>query len=111
LELGDKVAGIDRAGHDFSYTLADVVEASGKLRDGRAFTDVRELKAHFAADDRQLARNLLHQFVLYATGTPVRFADRTKIEAILDACAQDQYRIRDLLHGFIQSPLFRGPPR
>ena len=111
LELGEKVEGIDRAGHDFSYTLADVVDASGKLRDGRAFKDVRELKAHFAADDRQLARNLLHQFVLYATGTPVRFADRTKIEAILDACAQDQYRIRDLLHGFIQSPLFRGPTR
>jgi hypothetical protein len=111
LELGDKVAGIDRAGHDFSYTLADVVDASGKLRDGRKFADVRELKAHFAAQPRQLARNLLHQFVLYATGTPVRFADRPKIEAILDACAQDEYRVRDLLHGFIQSPLFRGPPR
>ena len=111
LELGDKRTGIDRAGHDYAYTLADVVDASGKLRDGRAFTDVRELKAHFAADDRQLARNLLHQFVLYATGTPVRFADRPMIEAILDACAQDEYRVRDLLHGFIQSPLFRGPPR
>ena len=111
LELGDKVAGIDRAGHDYAYTLADVVDASGKLRDGRKFADVRELKAHFAAQPRQLARNLLHQFVLYATGTPVRFADRPKIEAILDACAQDEYRVRDLLHGFIQSPLFRGPPR
>ena len=109
LELGEKVEGIDRAGHDFSYTLADVVDASGKLRDGRAFKDVCELKAHFAADDRQLARNLLHQFVLYATGTPVRFADRPKIEAILDAGAQEGYRIRDVLHGFIQSPLFRGP--
>ncbi len=111
LELGDKVAGIDRAGHDYAYTLADAVDAGGKLRDGRAFADVRELKAHFAAQPRQLARNLLHQFVLYATGTPVRFADRPKIEAILDACAQDEYRVRDLLHGFIQSPLFRGPPR
>jgi hypothetical protein len=111
LELGEKVGGIDRAGHDFSYTLADVVDASGKLRDGRAFTDVRDLKAHFAARPRQLARNLLHQFVLFGTGTPVRFADRPKVEAILDACAQDEYRVRDLLHGFIQSPLFRGPPR
>jgi hypothetical protein len=111
LELGDKVAGIDRAGHDFSYTLADGVDASGKLRDGRKFADVRELKANFAAQPRQLARNLLHQFVIYATGTPVRFADRPKIEAILDACARDEYRVRDLLHGFIQSPLFRGPPR
>lgn len=111
LELGDKVAGIDRAGHDFSFTLADGVDASGKLRDGRKFGDVRELKTHFAAQPRQLARNLLHQFVIYATGTPVRFADRPKIEAILDACARDEYRVRDLLHGFIQSPLFRGPPR
>lgn len=111
LELGEKRTGIDRAGHDFSYTLADAVDAGGKLRDGRKFADVRELKAHFAAQPRQLARNLLHQFVLYATGTPVRFADRPKIEAILDACAQDEYRVRDLLHGFIQSPLFRGPPR
>ena len=111
LELGEKVGGIDRAGHDFSYTLADVVDASGKLRDGRAFTDVRDLKAHFAARPRQLARNLLHQFVLFGTGTPVRFADRPKVEAILDACAQDEYRLRDLLHGYIQSPLFRGPPR
>jgi len=111
LELGEKRTGIDRAGHDFSYTLADAVDAGGKLRDGRKFANVRELKAHFAAQPRQLARNLLHQFVLYATGTPVRFADRPKIEAILDACAQDEYRVRDLLHGFIQSPLFRGPPR
>ena len=111
LELGEKATGIDRAGHDFAYTVADVVDASGKLRDGRAFTDVRGLKAHFAADDRQLARNLLHQFVLYATGTPVRFADRPKIEAVLDAGAQDGYRVRDLLHGLIQSPLFRGPAR
>ncbi len=111
LELGEKRTGIDRAGHDYAYTLADVVDASGKLRDGRAFADVRELKGHFAAQPRQLARNLLHQFVLYATGTPVRFADRPMIEAILDACAQDEYRVRDLLHGFIQSPLFRGPPR
>jgi hypothetical protein len=111
LELGEKRTGIDRAGHDFSYTLADAVDAGGKLREGRKFADVRELKAHFAAQPRQLARNLLHQFVLYATGTPVRFADRPKIEAILDACAQDEYRVRDLLHGFIQSPLFRGPPR
>jgi hypothetical protein len=111
LELGEKTTGIDRAGHDFAYTVADAVDASGRLRDGRAFTDVRGLKAHFAADDRQLARNLLHQFVLYATGTPVRFADRLKIEAILDAGAHDGYRVRDLLHGLIHSPLFRGPAR
>jgi hypothetical protein len=57
---------------------------------------------------RQLARNLLHQFTAYATGGPVRFSDRRDIEAILDACATDGYRARDLVHGFVASGIFRG---
>ena len=92
-EQGERVTGIDRAGHDFAYTLAEPVDASGKLLDGRRFQDIRELKAILAANPRQLARNLLHQFTLYATGTPVRFSDRREIEAMLDACAADGYRV------------------
>jgi hypothetical protein len=69
----------------FSYTLAGTVDASGRLPDGRRFNDIHELKKLLAADPRQLARNLLHQFTLYATGTPVRFSDRDEIEAIREA--------------------------
>jgi hypothetical protein len=61
-----------------------------------------------AGDARQLARNLLQQFTLYATGTPVRFSDRREIEAILDACAPDDYRVRDLILGLIKSKIFLG---
>ncbi len=108
LETGQRVSGIDRSGHDFSYTIANTVDASGQLADGRNFQDVHALKAIFKANPRQLARNLLHQFTLYATGTPVRFADRIEIESILDACARDGYRVRDLLHGLVQSKIFLG---
>ena len=73
------------------------VDASGKLLDGRAFQDINDLKAILAADPRQLARNLLQQFTVYATGTPVRFSDRRGDRAMLDACAADGYRVRDLL--------------
>jgi hypothetical protein len=111
LEQGERVAGIDRAGHDFAYTLADAVDPSGQLLDGRRFQNIRELKAHFAANPRQLARNLLHQFTIYATGTPVRFSDRPEIEGMLDACAKDGYRVRDLLHALIQSRIFMGGQR
>jgi hypothetical protein len=38
----------------------------------------------------------------------VRFSDRRDIEAILDACAADGYRVRDLLHGFVACGIFRG---
>lgn len=108
LAHGQTVTGIDRAGHDFAYTLGGPVDASGTLRDGRSFKNIDELKAFLVADSRQLARNLLSQFTTYATGTPTRFSDRAEIEAMLDACAADGYRVRDLMHVFIASRVFLG---
>jgi hypothetical protein len=110
MEKGDAVKGIDRAGHDFSYTLSVAVDASGKMLEGAGFQDIRDLKAILAAHPRQLGRNLLQQFTVYATGTPVRFSDRPVIEAILDSCEADGFRVRDLLLGLIQSPIFLGTP-
>lgn len=108
LEQRESVTGIDRAGHDFAYTLAEPVDASGQLLDGRRFQDIHQLKALLASNPRQLARNLLHQFTLYATGTPVRFSDRAEIESMLDACGSDGYRVRDLIHSLVQSRIFLG---
>ncbi|MDZ4797533.1 MAG: DUF1588 domain-containing protein [Bryobacteraceae bacterium] len=105
---GKRVSGIDHTGHDFAYTLAGPVDASGTLADGRSFRDVGELKAIFAANPRQLARNVLRQFTVYATGTPVRFSDRAEIEKMLDACAPDGYRTRDLVHALVRSRVFQG---
>lgn len=111
VEQGERITGIDRAGHDFVYTVAEPVDAAGQLRDGRRFQNIRELKAILASNPRQLARNLLHQFTLYATGTPVRFADRVEIEALLDGCAADGYRVRDLLHALVRNRIFLGSER
>jgi hypothetical protein len=108
LEEGQRVTGIDRAGHSYSYTVAAPVDSAGKLLDGRTFQNINDLKTLIAADPRQLARNLLHQFTIYATGTPVRFSDRPEIESLLNACAKDNYRIRDLLQALIQSRIFLG---
>ncbi|MEO8131803.1 MAG: DUF1588 domain-containing protein, partial [Bryobacteraceae bacterium] len=105
---GERVSGIDHTGHDFSYTVAGAVDASGTLVDGRRFRDIRDLKAMFASDSRQLARNLLHQFTVYATGTPVRFSDRVEVEKMLDACAADGYRTRDLMQALVHSKVFLG---
>ncbi|MEI6712262.1 MAG: DUF1588 domain-containing protein [Verrucomicrobiota bacterium] len=110
LEEGQKVSGIDRAGHDFAYTLSAPVDASGKLLDGTAFSNIHDLKAVLASNPRQLGRNILEQFTIYATGTPVRFSDRPEIETILDACAADGFRVADLLFGLIQSRIFLGNP-
>ncbi len=104
------VTGIDRAGHDFAYCLTAPVDTAGSLPDGRRYTGIVELKALLAADERQLARNLLEQLTIYATGGPLRFADRAEREQLLDAIAGDGYRVGDLLRQFITSRLFRGLP-
>ena len=108
VEEGERITGIDRAGHDFSYTLAAQVDPSGKLIDGREFKNVHDLKALLVANPRQLARNLLHQFTVYATGTPVRYSDRREIETMLDACEKDGYRVRDLVLALVGSEIFTG---
>ena len=108
LEEGERISGIDRAGHDFSYTLAANVDSRGKLIDGREFNNVNDLKKILASDSRQLARNLLRQFTIYATGTPVRYSDRREIESILDGYAHDGYRVRSLLLALVQSRIFLG---
>ena len=73
LGSGEEVTGIDRAGHDFAYRVAGPIDAGGRLRDGREFADIEDLKAILESEPRQLAYNLLQQLTVYATGTPVRF--------------------------------------
>ena len=106
-----RVTGIDRAGHDFAYTLAAPVDPSGTLNGGVAFRDIAGLKAILADNPRQLARSLLQQFTIYATGTPVRFSEHAEIDAVLDACADGGYRAGDLLAAFVRSELFLGSIR
>ena len=106
--VGEKVTGIDRAGHHFAYHVAETVDASGKVMDGREFRNIHELKRILVAEPRTLARSLLYQLIVYSTGTPVRFSDRTTVEMILERCRPDGYRARDLIHELVQSLTFLG---
>jgi hypothetical protein len=108
LERGEKVTGIDPAGHPYTYFVGPEVNAAGVLPSGEAFHDIHQLKQLLVAQPRQLARNLLQQLTLYATGTPVGLADRSEVETILDAAAPAGFRAGDLLHAVIQSRLFLG---
>lgn len=102
-----KINGFGHNGVRFTFANGPVVDSGGKLPDGRAFKDVRELKRLLAQDDRPLARNLAHQLLIYSTGAPVRFADRPKLEAILDRARPGGYGVRALVRETIQSELFQ----
>jgi hypothetical protein len=108
MERGEKVTGIDPAGHPYTYFVGQPVDASSKLPTGETFRDIHELKRILAANPRQLAKNLLEHLVLHATGTPVGFADREEVESMLDACEADGFRVRHLIHALVQSRIFLG---
>ncbi len=99
--------GIGKSGQKFAFHLALPVDASGQLPDGRKFRDVRDLKQLLLADEKQIARNLARQLTVYATGAPVRFADRAPIEGILERASSSHYGVRSLVHELVQSELFR----
>ncbi len=103
-----KVAGFGHNGDTFTFSTALPVDCSGQLPDGRAFKDVRALKALLVQDDAKLARNLVRQLLIYGTGAPPRFADRPKIEAILKRTNDHDYGVRDLVQEIVQSELFRN---
>ncbi len=98
--------GIGHNGQPYTFRAGPEVDAGGVLLDGRTFRDVRELKGLLLEDERQLARNLARQLVVYATGAPVRFGDRAEVEGILDRTVPGHHGVRSLIHEIVQSPLF-----
>jgi len=105
---GELAQGIAKSGQKFAFHYALPVDASGVLPDGRQFHDVHELKQLLLADEKQIARNLVKQLTVYATGAPIHFADRAEIEQILERANSSHYGVRSLIHGLVQSELFRN---
>ena len=76
------------------------------LPDGQEFKDVKQLKECLLRDQDQLARNMVHQLAIYASGAPIRFSDRPAIDAILEHSRKDGYGLRTMIHEIVQSELF-----
>ena len=103
---GTPEVGLGRGGQKFAFHLALPVDSTGELPDGRTFADVRQFKRRLLEDERVVARNLAKQYIVFATGRPVRFSDRAELERILDQAKAGGYGVRSLLHAVVQSDLF-----
>ena len=78
------------------------------LPDGRQFAGIRDLKRLLLTDERQLASNMVKQLTIYATGAPIRFSDRARLDQMVDAAKASQYGLRDMIHQVVESDLFRN---
>jgi hypothetical protein len=84
------------------------VDSSGLTPDGKAFASIKELRAMLVQHPEQLARGVTRHLVTYATGEATSPVDQARMDAIVTAAAKDQYGLRSLLHGVVQSELFRS---
>jgi len=108
LGKGTPPPGFGKNGQPFEFHEAQPVDASGHLpNDAGSFKDVRELKSLLLQDERQIARNFARQLLVYATGAPIRFGDRARVEAILDRAKESGYGVRTIIREIVLSDLFR----
>jgi hypothetical protein len=100
---------VKNAGSDVRYYEdGPVVDTHYQLPDGRKFRDIEDFKSLIVADSTQLARAMVEKLTTHLTGSAPQFADRVVIDAILAETRGDGYRLRDLIHGVIQSRMFRN---
>ena len=102
-------SGIGLSGQPFAFHFGLPVDSSGALTDGRTFKDIREFKRLLLNhEERTVARNLVGQLATYGTGAPIGFSDRKLVEEILDRTRGSGYGVRDIVHGIVQSEVFRN---
>jgi len=83
------------------------VNASGVTPEGKAFQDLTGLRQLLAEQPEKLAWGVTWHLATYATGAPTGPLDRKAIQSIVDGAAKDRYGLRSLVHGLVQSELFR----
>ena len=103
---GSPIEGFGKNGQPFAFRQGPPVDASGNLPDGKKFASIQELKKLLMEEERTIAKNLLQQLAVFATGAPIRFSDRVEIESILDRLAKDEYRVKSMITEIVTSDLF-----
>lgn len=107
--VADREKGVDLQfnGKPARFKIGLEVDSAGQLSDGSEFDDVNEFRELLLRKQPQIAQNLLEQFVVYATGAPVGFADRETVDAMMESLTDTNYGVRSMIHEVVQSELFR----
>lgn len=102
-----RVANGEKGKSQKTWTDGLPVDCSGITPSGQPFANVRELRQMLSDQPDQLARGVTRHLLTYATGEPATSIDQPTIETIASDAANEQYGLRALVHGVVQSELFR----
>ncbi|MEO1845362.1 MAG: DUF1585 domain-containing protein, partial [Akkermansiaceae bacterium] len=92
----------------YEYREGRQVETSGETAGGKQFAGIRDFKRLLLAQEEDVARNLLSNLMVYATGGEIQFADREELDELLKRSREDQYPIRTMIHQVVQSEIFNN---
>ena len=95
-------------GKPVQYKTGPPVDSSGDLTDDLHFKNIHEFRSLLKDCDEQIARHLLEQLIVYATGAPASFADRSLVDSMMDRLRQDQFGLRSMVVELVQSDLFKN---
>ena len=94
------------------YKDGPPVDAGGVTPEGRSFSGIAEYKRLLLEEEEdQVARHLISQLVVYATGAEIGFADRDELSRLVARSREGGYGVRTIIHNVTQSPLFRERQR
>jgi len=88
-------------------TKALPIDAGFEMPDGQPFANVQEFQTLVLQDKSALAANVARQLIAYGTGAACDFADRSDIEAIVQASADADFGFRSLVKEVVTSEIFR----
>jgi hypothetical protein len=84
-----------------------LVDPSGVMPDGRAFTDSDQFKRLLLEDRDKVAQAFIEHLCTYALRRVLTVDDRDSIEAIVDEAKKHQYGVRDIVRAVALSELIR----
>ncbi len=93
-------------GQAFAFHYALPIDTAGTMPDGKPFKDIRELKSLILRDEKVVAKNLVGQLLIYATGTPITVSDSEHVNSILQQAEHDRYGARSVIHAIVENDLF-----
>lgn len=88
--------------------LGPPVDATGELPDGTKFDGFQEFRKLLLARPDPVIDTLARNLVIYSTGAPVSFADRTEVQAIVGRAKKRGGGVRTLIEEVVTSPLFQS---
>ena len=107
IDKGEQVS-LKVEGRKVRYRLGPPVDAAGELSGGAKFANLADFQKLLLAGQDRVARCMIEKLLVFATGRPMGFSDRTEINKIVAASRAKGHAMRDLIHAVVQSDVFRS---